>query len=203
VKNVIQAKDFKVEHLDGFNAHHEARHTVNSQVPEFLREARWIEGSVELQLPPERKPDRSRESNAKTINVDGIYYRKLTEVIKVAFSDETARSFHFTPFRMLHKKSGESESERVYSEAYNSDAFINEDEKVQSLPQEEGCHRKKAVAALMLYSDATRLASFGEASLWPIYCYFGNQSKYSCSKPSDHAAHYIAYIPSVSLVFFF
>ena len=50
---------------------------------------------------------------------------------------------------------------------------------------------------IMIWSDSTLLANFGTASLWPIYLYFGNQSKYSRAKPSDFAAHHLAYIPKV------
>ncbi|KAF5355377.1 hypothetical protein D9757_014596 [Collybiopsis confluens] len=34
--------------------------------------------------------------------------------------------------------------------------------------------------------------------MWPIYMYFGNQSKYDRSRPSAFAAHHIAYIPKLS-----
>jgi len=53
------------------------------------------------------------------------------------------------------------------------------------------------ILALMIWSDSTHLASFGTASLWPIYLYFGNQSKYTRAKPSAFAAHHLAYIPKV------
>ena len=53
------------------------------------------------------------------------------------------------------------------------------------------------VVLLMLRSDATHLASFGTASLWPVYVFFGNQSEYGASKPSECAAYHLAYIPKV------
>ena len=42
-----------------------------------------------------------------------------------------------------------------------------------------------------------QLTNFGTASLWPIYLFFGNQSKYMQCKSSAFAAHHIAYIPKV------
>ncbi|THU97282.1 hypothetical protein K435DRAFT_857796 [Dendrothele bispora CBS 962.96] len=33
--------------------------------------------------------------------------------------------------------------------------------------------------------------------MWPIYLYFGNQSKYDRAKPSSFAAHHLAYIPKL------
>src|SRR6266567_260860 len=51
----------------------------------------------------------------------------------------------------------------------------------------------------MLDSDSTHLANFGTATLWPVYTLFSNQSKYSCAKPSNFAAHHVAYLPLVRL----
>jgi hypothetical protein len=55
-----------------------------------------------------------------------------------------------------------------------------------------------AIIAILLWSDSTHLTSFGTASLWPVYMYVGNLSKYVRGRPNAHAAHHIAYIPSVS-----
>lgn len=94
--------------------------------------------------------------------------------------------------------------QRVYSELYNSDAMIEEYERVNTrrAPCEAagtyGPQIETVIAAIMLWSDSTHLASFGSAALWPIYMFFGNQSKYLRCKPSEFAAHHLAYIPSVS-----
>ncbi|KAK7679638.1 hypothetical protein QCA50_017350 [Cerrena zonata] len=50
----------------------------------------------------------------------------------------------------------------------------------------------------MLYSDSTHLANFGDASLWPLYLYFGNQSKYERVRPATGSCHHVAYIPKLS-----
>ena len=50
----------------------------------------------------------------------------------------------------------------------------------------------------MLWSDSTHLANFGSASVWPLYLYFGNLSKYFRGKPGSGASNHITYIPSVS-----
>jgi len=55
------------------------------------------------------------------------------------------------------------------------------------------------VAAMMLWSDSTHLANFGTASLWPVYLFFGNQSKYTHTKPTSYAAHHVAYLPTVCI----
>ena len=53
------------------------------------------------------------------------------------------------------------------------------------------------IISALLYSDSTHLAAFGAASLWPIYLFLGNVSKYIRSKPTSFSAHHIAYIPTV------
>ncbi|CAA7265767.1 unnamed protein product [Cyclocybe aegerita] len=72
-------------------------------------------------------------------------------------------------------------TERVFSEVYNSDAFLQEHEKVQSAPvppDDPECKHEKVVAALMFWSDSTHLADFRTAKLWLIYMFFGNLSKH-------------------------
>ena len=59
------------------------------------------------------------------------------------------------------------------------------------------CKREKVVAALMFWSDATHLASFGTAKLWPIYMLFGNLSKYVRCQPDSGATKHVAYIPTL------
>ncbi|KAI6096854.1 hypothetical protein F5141DRAFT_1190943 [Pisolithus sp. B1] len=56
-------------------------------------------------------------------------------------------------------------------------------------------HHTHIVASLMVWLDSTHLASFGNASMWPFYLFFANQSKYTQCKPSAQACHHITYIP--------
>jgi hypothetical protein len=47
----------------------------------------------------------------------------------------------------------------------------------------------------MFWSDATHLATFGTAKLWPIYLLFGNLFKYVRCQLNSGATKHIAYIP--------
>ena len=143
-------------------------------------------------------------STARTYSVPGLRYHKLLNVIKAAFQDPLSQQFHFTPFSLMHQSTVTGKDQRVYSELYNSDAFINEHKRVQNcsppLPDDPGCKLEKVVAALMFWSDSTHLTNFGTAKLWPIYLFFGNLSKYIRSQPSSGACHHLAYIPSVCIL---
>ncbi|KAF8874231.1 hypothetical protein BD779DRAFT_1476607 [Infundibulicybe gibba] len=97
------------------------------------------------------------------------------------------------------KPSDAEPPERLYeSELYSSNSFLAEHEKVCALPPEPGCTLERVVAGIMLWSDSTHLTNFGNAALWPIYLFLGNQSKYTRAKPTSFAAHHLAYIPKLS-----
>ncbi|KAJ7325436.1 hypothetical protein DFH08DRAFT_926310 [Mycena albidolilacea] len=44
----------------------------------------------------------------------------------------------------------------------------------------------------MLWSDSTHLANFGTVSLWPLYTFFGNLSKYMRAKPTSNSGYHQA-----------
>lgn len=209
VDDVILAPDFKVSDLDGFSAKRElgrldgpgGTHLKISTSP-FADEIGWKQSSIYIKLPCEKA--NQEEDAAPTLEVPGVYHRSLVEVITTAFQDVAAKTFHFTPFSLYWQPTPESPPERVYSEIFNSDSFLEEDKKIRELPPEPGPHYEHSIAALMVSSDSTHLGQFGTAALWPIYTFFGNQSKYERAKPSQFAAHHTAYIPSVTIpVFFF
>jgi len=137
------------------------------------------------------------EAAAPTLKVPNVYHRSLISTIVSALQDESAKLFHYIPFRLFWKPTATAIPEQVLTELYNSDAFIAEHEKISKIPPPAGPGPtiENAIAALMIWSDSTHLANFGDASLWPIYLFLGNQSKYTRAKPNSFAAHHIAYIP--------
>ena len=169
----------------------------------FSNENVWNVSTVTISLPAEGVKHPS-EYNTPVLEVSGVYHQSLVEAITTAFQDETAKQFHYAPHHLYWKPSPESEPKRVIMELFNSNAFIREYEELLKHPfPSSGPFIEMAIAAMMLWSDSTHLAEFGTASLWPIYLFFGNQSKYSRARPSDFAAHHIAYIPSVCLFVYF
>ncbi|KZT05800.1 uncharacterized protein LAESUDRAFT_760025 [Laetiporus sulphureus 93-53] len=92
--------------------------------------------------------------------------------------------------------SSDSPPERLYGELYTADAMIAEQKKLESQCSEPD-DIEPVIAAIMLYSDSTHLANFGTASLWPMYAFIGNQSKYISAKPTSFVAHHLAYIPKL------
>jgi hypothetical protein len=193
VKDVLLDPKFKLEDLQGFSV---ARENQQSDAAEkkspFLDSFQTANINIEV-------PSGAKGVPPGTFTVPGLLYRKLTAVIRAAFSSPLASHFHFSPFKLFHK-SPSGEEERVFSELYNSDVFIEEHDNVQRAPlppNEPDCKREKVVAALMFWSDSTHLANFGTAKLWPIYLLFGNVSKYIRGRPNSGACQHVAYIPSL------
>jgi hypothetical protein len=95
--------------------------------------------------------------------------------------DDAAKGFHWHPFEQYWTPAVPWKigfPERVHDELYCSPAWIEADRKLQSSPREPGCKLPRVIAGFMFWSDATHVAQFGQAKLWPVYAYFGNQSKY-------------------------
>jgi Plavaka transposase len=198
MNNVILADGFHPSHLDKFNAASKLNKLNHHLESVGLSAADgWKETSVELCLPATHVKHASEESAPK-FKVKNVFYQSLIEVIKSAFQDPTANFFHYMPFKLFWKPSPDQPFQRIISELYNSEAMITEHKNIQKQPVKEGCTLERSIAAIMLWSDATHLANFGTASLWPIYLFFSNQSKYTRGKPTSCASHHIAYLPSVS-----
>ncbi|THV03577.1 hypothetical protein K435DRAFT_817199 [Dendrothele bispora CBS 962.96] len=210
VHGVLLADDYERAHLANFSATKVLHDMDDYSGPRFELSAEdgWHEASVKISLPAEGV--KQAESSAPVFDVPGLFYRKPLEIIKSAFQSKQSMKFHFTPFKLFQRQysdDGTFEDVRLHHELYNSDAYIQEYERIQvqqaerrqndpefakELPQVEN-----VPVAIMAWSDATRLAQFGDESLWPIYLYFGNQSKYQRAKPSSFAAHHLAYIPKL------
>ncbi|KAL6307515.1 hypothetical protein BKA93DRAFT_719950, partial [Sparassis latifolia] len=210
IHDVLLADDFDATHLQNFSTVRELKrldkHSQTSKA--FSADDVWVEGTVKIHLPKEHTRFKS-EADAPEFEVSGIYYRRLLKVIKAAYQDTAARMFHWIPFKLFwcpyYDSSENSDSDdsnantgdiRVYTELYNSDAFLEEDAHIRSQLHElsEDPNIEIAIVPIMLWSDSTHLVSFGSAALWPIYAYFRSLSKYVHGKPSSFAAHHLAYL---------
>jgi hypothetical protein len=169
----------------------------------FRVENGWRCSSVKIRLPKEKVKFPSEE-DAPELEITGVHHRSLTDVITSVFEDTIVSSFHLTPFHQQWK-TADDRAINVYSEAFSSPAFLEAHAEINALPRDPGDNLERVVASLMMWSDGTHLASFGDASLWPFYLCFGNQSKYTRGKPTASACHHVAYIPnvcSISFVFY-
>lgn len=200
-QSVLSHPDFDLEDVASFNAQRQAATLDRSdneagEAAPFLADG-WRESSVDIDVPLGAQDGRGLSA---PFTVHGLHHRSLLSIMKAAITDVTACRFHFSPFKRFWKPSNGPE-QRVFDEAYTSDAWIEEHDKLQKQSNEPDCKLEKVILSLMLWSDSTHLTSFGVAKLWPLYLYFGNLPKYFRGKPGSATAHHVAYIPSVSGLF--
>lgn len=201
VQDVLLSPDFELSDLATYSSRRE-----NMRLDGLLDEpddlgstkanSHWREGSVRIKLPAEDGKRRlGGELSTAEFEVKGIQYRPILETICDALDDPDAPPFHYTPYKEFWRPFDEFPKERVYGELYTGDAWLEAHEEVQRLPSDNGI--ENVVLPIILYSDSTHLASFGNASLWPLYMYLGAQSKYMRCKTTEPTCHHLAYIPSV------
>ncbi|KAG6380707.1 hypothetical protein JVT61DRAFT_5085 [Boletus reticuloceps] len=193
---------FRASSLDTFN-HEREKKLVEKHLREksnpFHVDHGWKTSSVSILLPHEGTcwPLGERDPSIPTLTVKEIYRRDITDIIVATLQDDIASTYHLTPFKEYWQPDPTTDPIRVFGEAYSSPEWLNLHQSVQSLPREPGDDVERVVIPIMLWSDATQLTNFGNASLWPIYMFFGNQSKYTRGKPTAAACHHIAYIPKL------
>lgn len=155
--------------------------------------------TVDISVPTrERNPN----GNGQPFSIPGLFLRPITAIVRAALAEKAAKWFHLTPFKQIWKSPLTGQEQHVYDELYTSDAWITAHNELQKQQRDDGCNLERVIARLMFWSDATHLAQFGSASAWPVYLFFGNQSKYVRGTPDSGACHPIAFIPSVSFVLF-
>ncbi|RXW13768.1 hypothetical protein EST38_g12086 [Candolleomyces aberdarensis] len=126
--------------------------------------------------------------------------RNIVSVMKEKLTSPTDQPrFHYYPFSATWKPAPHFPETNLYGELYMSPVFRDAHEEVQRLCLDDGDRNlERVVVALMFWSDSTSLASFGSASLWPIYMFFGNESKYRRCKPTEQLCNQVAYFESLS-----
>ncbi len=183
----------------------------------FSEGAGWHETTLHLPAPCQGESF-AEESDAPQFPVKGLQFRRLLEVIVSEIQDpRLAAKRHWFPHeRYWNPPSSPSPSDalstdatpppppepiRIITDTFNTKEMLQAQEEIRNMPRVPGDPDTVEYCALplLLYSDSTHLASFGSASLWPIYLYIGNISKYLRGKPSAFAAQHVAYIPKVCL----
>jgi hypothetical protein len=164
-------------------------------------DAGWTHTPVRVSVPYEPRRGVHSESHAgpQDYVVANFYHRSLVSVIREKISSLCdPHHFHFEPYELAWQPVNHRDPIRVQGELYTSPAFLDAHQKLQDSPGEPGCNLPRVVVALMFWSDATHLTAFGNANLWPLYLFFGNESKYRRCKPSCHLCEHVAYFQKVS-----
>lgn len=172
----------------------------NDEAEWLYDDAGWTRTPVTISVPYQSRRGFPSEPGARPRNytVDDFYHRSLVSIIKEKISGlKDAHQFHFEPYEQLWQRNDHVDLIRTHGELYTSPAFINAHRELQDSPAEPGCDLPRVVVALMFWSDATQLTSFGNAKLWPLYLFIGNESKYRRCKPTCNLCEHVAYFQTV------
>jgi hypothetical protein len=176
---------------------------VEEEEGEWVDEdAGWTRTPFSILVPyqPRRGVPSKDLAGPREYAVGDFYHRSLVSVIREKLLGLGAdHLFHFEPYKLLWQPTNGSEHIRVQSELYSSPAFIDAHRELQDSPAEPGCDLPRVIVALMFWSDATHLTAFSNTKLWPLYLFFGNESKYRRCKPSCHLCEHVAYFQTVRL----
>ena len=160
-------------------------------------DAGWMKKHITISVPFHSK---TASPGPREYVVDDFYHRSLVSVMREKLQNrQDNRLFHYQPYELFWQPADGSQRDvRVYGELYTSPVFIEAHNDLQNSPREPGCELPCVVVGLMFWSDSTHLASFGNTKLWPLYCFFGNESKYRRCKPSSNLCCHMAYFKTVS-----
>jgi hypothetical protein len=201
--NLINDSEFKLEEVRDVNWDQVNRLLATEEEGGWVDEdAGWVRTPVTISVPyqPRRGQPSDPQGRPRNYVVDDFYHRNLVSIIKDKIAGPGGcRHFHTKPYELHWQPANSTIPIRVQGELYTSPAFVDAHQELQDLPGEPGCDLPRVIAALMFWSDSTRLTSFGKAKLWPLYLCFGNDSKYRRCKPSCHLCEHVAYFQWVSL----
>ncbi|KAH7917705.1 hypothetical protein BV22DRAFT_1025919 [Leucogyrophana mollusca] len=154
-------------------------------------DAGWKCTPVSIPVPFHSRTQNPGSHNHFTVE---FHHRSLISILREKLANPQAdRLFHYDPYELLWQSADGRQETRVHGELYTSPAFLEADQDLQNSPPEPGCDLPRVVAAMMFSSDSTHLTSFGNTKLWPLYLYFGNESKYRRCKPSCNLCNHAAY----------
>jgi len=131
--------------------------------------------------------------------VDDFYHQSLISIIKKKISGlKDGHQFHFEPYEQHWQRNDDVDPIWTQGKLYTSPAFIEAHQELQDSVAEPGCDLPRVIVALMFWSDVTQLTFFGNAKLWPLCLFIGNESKYCRCKPICHLCEHVAYFQTVS-----
>ncbi|KIM56238.1 hypothetical protein SCLCIDRAFT_133111 [Scleroderma citrinum Foug A] len=167
VHNVILADDFDREDLHEFGVRCETKWLDDAprdpSSPLFSSDG-WHTVSIPIRLPC--KKVKQPEDQAPVFLMEGLHYWPITEVVKSAFKEPVAEMFHTMPYKLYWQPDKTCPPEHVITKLYTADTMLEEHEKIKSNHLKvSGCNLETVIATIMIWSDSTHLASFGNAAL--------------------------------------
>lgn len=168
----------------------------------FLPSEGWKEEGLTISIPLGKTPTEDPDAFpcAVPFEVRGFQRRNIVDVIrKILGHNPLVKDLHLYPYReyVEQRRLGDKPL-RIIDDVFNSDFMLNEFDKLQKSPPVPGCTLERIIISLQFWSDATCLATFGTAKLWPLYMSILNQPKVLRDRPDLNLMTDIGYFPTVS-----
>ncbi|EIW58937.1 uncharacterized protein TRAVEDRAFT_20783 [Trametes versicolor FP-101664 SS1] len=207
---VIKSDSFKLEDVKPLTARGLMKklddYTATSGI--FLARDSWRNASIDIPLP---KPGTkyASEADAPRFKVHGLHFRKLLEVLVGEVQDRRFTSKrNWIPFETYWLPPADPDAApgtprvppiRVFSDTFDTNKMNRLEAELKRRPRnpDDPPDLEYGILPVCIWSDATCLATFGSASLWPIYVYVANINKYIRGKPTEFVAQHLAYLPSL------
>jgi hypothetical protein len=159
-------------------------------------DAGWHRSPISIEVPSLRTTENPGSRVYKA--AAHLYHRSLVAVLRKKLANpRDDKLFHYEPYQLRWAPPHMNVEVSIYGDLYTSPVFHEAHTALQGSPGEPDCDLPRVIAALMFWSDATQLTSFGNSKLWPTYMYFGNESKYRRCKPLCHLSNHVAYFETV------
>lgn len=208
---VVKSDSFKLEDVKPLTARGLMKKLDDYTATSGIFSARdgWRNASVDIPLP---KPGTkyASEADAPRFKVHGLHFRKLLEVLVGEVQDRRfASKRNWIPFETYWLPPADPDAApgtprvppiRVFSDTFDTNEMNRLEAELKRRPRnpDDPPDLEYGILPICIWSDATCLATFGSASLWPIYLYVANINKYIRGKPTEFVAQHLAYLPSVS-----
>ena len=160
----------------------------------------WVQEPITLRVPFKRT--KGLVNTVEEFQAGNFYCRSIANILWEQLTNADAQHIHYKPYEMHWQPHPEEDPVQIYGELYTSPTFLRVHKELQNSLPEPGCTLPHIVVGLIFLSDVTQLTQFGDVSLWPVYMFLGNNSKYWCSQPSSFLCNHIAYLQSVGQISF-
>jgi hypothetical protein len=202
--SIVGDRDFRPEHIQDTNWRKINNQLARGGEMEWVDEdAEWSTSSVTISTPFHRL---TSHPGPQSYTVAKFHHRSLVAIIQNKLRNtKHGPHFHYDPYELLWQPHNNNQQQpmHVHGELYTSTAFREAHQALQNSPPEPGCNLPRVIVALMFWSDSTHLTNFGDTKLWPLYLFFGNESKYRRGKPSSNLCEHVAYFERVCILSYY
>ena len=100
VRDVLQAPNFSLKKLEGFNARTESMRMEQqaSATGNLFSTDQWHQTTVDIPVPT-KEPNQA--GNSQCFSIEGFHHQSILDIIHNVFAEASTKWFHLTPFKKV------------------------------------------------------------------------------------------------------